>query len=265
MKGKCEWIIVVVFVLLTCQVYNQTLHPSLIAQQANISSFSRLHPDLLSSISNPASLNSFKTSALAIAAERRYLLKELNNYTMTAGIVLPAGHFSIAGNYAGFAGYHESIVSLGYARTLGKKIDAGLQLKYYQFRQGGGYGSSSVPGFVLGTIWHVNEKLHTGIVFERLVQMRYEWGIGYEASDQFLFSLMIIKEEQQPVNILCGIRYSPMKKIYFKAGVNSAIASPWFAAGIALSQIKLEIFSAWHPQLGVTPGMILLFEQGSKQ
>jgi hypothetical protein len=255
--------ILMLFILIS-RGYTQSLHPSFISQQADIASYSSNHAELLSSVSNPASLTAIKNFSVVCAAERRYLLSGLNNYLIAAGMKLSSGYFGLTASYAGTPFYHESILSLAYARKLGKSVDIGLQLKYYQFSQGGGYGGSHTPGFLLGSVWHINEKLSSGIAIEYLSKYNYEWGIGYDASEQFFISFVVKKEEDEPVNVICGIKYVPAKAVFFKAGVNTAISSPWFAAGITLKRMTLEFFSSWHPMLGISPGMSIQFEQKSK-
>jgi len=259
MRGNCVLRFWIFFFL-----FNLVVNGNAQTDQSRITAYSILHAELIAASSNPASISQLKKFSIAIASERKYLLKELNSYLITAGVAHTSGNFAVTAIYSGFADHNESTIAIAYGKKMGKLIDLGVQLNYYRVSFGGGYGSGGSPGAVIGTIWHLHEKVHTGFAIRKSEKPQYEWGIGYESSDQFLFSLIISKETDRPVNINCGIIYSPARQLSFKAGIFTVSSSPWIAATFIKKQIKIEILSAWHPQLGVSPGLILSVQQKSK-
>lgn len=86
--------------------------------------------------------------------ERRFLLNELNNYTSVIAVSTSSGNFGLKTTYNGFSDYNETQIGLAYGRSLGKKIDVGVQFNYNAV-QISGYGNASAITFEAGTIFHL--------------------------------------------------------------------------------------------------------------
>jgi hypothetical protein len=71
---------------------------------------------------------------------------------------------------------------------------------------------------------------------------------------------VIEKEEKEQVNVNAGIQYRPVPLLQVRVGVSSATTSCWMGVGINYSVLRLDIISVYHPQLGITPGMSVLFK-----
>jgi hypothetical protein len=195
-----------------------------------------------------------------------------------AAAVMPAkqGNFGLEVDYFGFKNYNESQVGLAYARNLGSNLDIGIQFNYYGFRIPAYTGSSAI-NFEIGAIAHISEKLHAGIhtynpVGGKLSKTNYEklssfykFGLGYEASEKFLISSEIIKEEDQPVNIEVGFRYNFMKQFFVRGGISTETANSYLGAGISWNSIRLDIAAGYHPQLGFTPALLLVYNFKTKE
>ena len=93
----------------------------------------------------------------------------------------------------------------------------------------------------------------------------YKFGIGYEASENFLLSAEIVKQEDVPVNVNAGVQYNFLKQFFVRAGIASANESPYAGAGISWNNIRLDISASYHPQLGFSPGLMLIVNFKSKQ
>ena len=83
-------------------------------------------------------------------------------------------------------------------------------------------------------------------------------GIGYDASEKFLVSAEIEKEEDQPVNVNAGFQYKFIPQLLVRAGMSSATSSAWVGLGLTVKTFRLDITTSYHPQLGVTPGVLIL-------
>lgn len=228
------------------------------------------HVDAFSFTSNQASLAQLKNTAAGVYGERRFLLNELNNCRAVADIITSSGNFAFSAGYAGFSGYNETQLGLAYARKLGSKVDVGAQFNYNGIRIAG-YGNASAISFEIGTILHLSEKLHTGLHVnnpiggkfgkdqqEKLPSV-YTVGFGYEASGKFFFSTELIKEEDQPLNVNAGLQYKFTSQLLARAGISSATTSGWAGVGLSWKSFRLDVTASYHSQLGVTPGLLLLF------
>ena len=180
----------------------------------------------------------------------------------------------MVGRYSGFSDYNETQLCLGYAKTLGQ-VDVGIQFDYSAFRMAG-YGSSSFVQADVGMIWHIMEKLHTGVHLMNVLSGRlsgntkektafvFKMGFGYEVSDAVFISSEICKEEDKVVTLLALLQYTVAGKFYLRGGISTATSSPWLGAGWAWKNFRIDITSSYHPQLGITPGLLLLFSSKQK-
>lgn len=228
------------------------------------------HVDVFSFTANQASLAQLKNISVGVYGERRFLLNELNNYTAAIGLPTATGNFGIKANYSGFTDHNETELGLAYGRKLGNKVDIGAQFNYHGIRIAG-YGNASAISFELGTVFHITERLHAGVHASNPVGGKfgkdqqeklssvYSFGVGYDASEKFLVSAEIQKEEDQPVNVNAGIQYKFIQQLMARVGVSSAASSAWLGLGLTIKSIRLDITAGYHPQLGVTPGLLLLF------
>src|SRR5205814_9284199 len=165
---------------------------------------------------------------------------------------------------------------LDYARILGNKVDVGVQFNYYSV-QIPAYGNASVINFETGAILHLTEKLNAGVhVYnpvggkfgkdeqEKLSSV-YSGGIGYEASDKFFISAEIEKEEDQPVNVNAGMQYKFLPQLLARGGISTSTSSMYLGIGVGWKSIRLDITTSYHQQLGITPGLMVIFNLNQKQ
>ena len=254
----------------------QVLRRPLAAAYTGMGAYSINHVDVFSFTANQASLAQLKNSAAGVYGERRFLLSELNNYTATIGLTTNSGNFGVKANYSGFSDYNETQLGLAYGRKMGNKVDIGAQINYQSIRINS-YGNASAVSFELGTILHLTDKLHAGLHAtnpvggkfgkdqqEKLSSV-YSFGIGYEASDKFLVSAEIQKEEDQPVNVNAGFQYIFIPQLLVRAGMSSATSAAWLGLGLTIKSFRLDVTTSYHPQLGITPGVLMLFNFNRKQ
>jgi hypothetical protein len=262
------------FLLISPGMNGQLLHRSM--TPVGLGAYSYRHTDIFSCTANPAALAQLKTPSAGIMGERRFLLQELNAYTAVVGVAAASGSAGLQVSYAGFSEYNETGAGLVYARKLGTKADIGARFNYHAIRISS-YGSASAISIGLGTVWHVTEKLHTGIHFdnpaggkygnerqEKLPSV-YTFGIGYDASEKFYTSIEIEKEEKQPVNVIAGLQYKFIPQLLLRTGISSAASIAWAGVGLLLKSFRVDVMTSFHPRLGITPGLLVLFKPGKNE
>ena len=248
----------------------QNLHRPILASYTGLGAYSITNTDVFSFTANQASLAQLKTASAGVFAEKRFLLNELNNYTAAVGVPTQSGNFGLKAGYYGFSDYNETQVGLAYARKLGHKIDIGAQFNYNGISMAG-YGSDAAVSFEIGTVLHLTERLHAGAHFnnpvggefgkeqdEKLASV-YTFGMGYEASEKFFVSTEIMKEEDQAVNVNLGLQYKFLSTVLARAGMSTNTSTAWLGIGLTLKSFRIDVTTAYHPQLGITPGVLLLF------
>ena len=268
--------IFLIFILINQGLRAQSIRRPLAASYIGLGAYSVNHVDVFSFSSNQAALAQIKNPGIGVYGERRFLLNATNMYSAVAALPTKQGNFGIQLDYFGFKNYNESQIGLAYARSLGDRLDIGIKFNYYSFRIPG-YQNSSAVNFEIGAIAHLTDKLNAGIHFynpvggnlskthnEKLGSI-YKFGIGYEASQSFLISAEIVKQEDLPVNVNAGVQYNFLKQFFARAGIASENGSPYAGAGISWNNIRLDVSASYHPQLGLSPGLMLIVNFKSKK
>lgn len=251
-------------------MYCQPSRSPLSARYTFIGTYSKNVTDAFSGTVNQASLAQVKYTTAGVYAERRFLLKELSNFS--AAIALPSklGGFGIAARYFGAENFNTSQLGLGYGRKLHDKIDIGVQFNYNMIKLSG-YGSGSAVNFEAGLLLHLTSQLHMGLhaynpvggkfgkmTNEKLASV-YTAGLGYEVSSILLISTEISKQEDQPVNITAGMQYIFAEHFFVRGGIAGLTGHYFGGVGMAWKKMRLDVVSSWQGQLGFTPALVLLF------
>ena len=235
----------------------------------SLGAYSTKQSDPFSFTNNQAALAQVKSAGAGIYGERRFLLADNSIYG--SALVLPTkmGNFGLQTNYAGFKNFTENKVGLAYARSLGSKVDVGIQFNYYGYRIPA-YRNAASVNFEIGAIVHLTDKLNAGIhVYnpvggklgkqgEEKLASAYKFGIGYDASDNFYVSTELVKEEDKPVNVTGGIQYHFLKQFFARAGFISETGGGFAGAGVGWKNLRLDVSASYHPQLGFSPGLLLI-------
>jgi hypothetical protein len=257
-------------IFLTATSIAQAIHSPINSRYIQLGAYSKKFLDVFSFVSNQANLSSLKQASIGVYSEQRFSLKELNISTLAATIPVKSGGLGFQATYFGLSDYNESQLGIAYAKKLSSMVDIGVQFNYYALRIAG-YGSYNTINFEIGTIFHPTEKVHLGFhVYnpiggklgknstEKLASI-YKTGIGYEASEQIFLSAEIVKEENKPVNINAGLQYVFAKQLFARMGIATESASPYAGAGLHWKNLRLDIAVSYHPQLGFSPGLMLIY------
>lgn len=264
------------FIFINAVVRAQSLRKPVAASYIGLGAYSLNHVDAFSFTANQAALAQIKSPAMGVYGERRFLLDATNMYSAVFVVPTKQGNFGIQADYFGFKNYNESQIGIAYARSLGSLIDIGIKFNYYSFRIPA-YQNASTINFEIGAIAHLTEKLHAGIHFynpaggnlskinnEKLSSI-YKFGMGYEASENFLISAEIVKQENVPINVNAGMQYNFQKQLFVRAGIASANESPYAGAGVSWSNLRLDVSASYHPQLGLSPGLMVIVNFKSRE
>ncbi|MBS1910129.1 MAG: hypothetical protein JST03_09680 [Bacteroidetes bacterium] len=257
--------------ILLQQSYAQSLRYSLSMPYVGLGAYSTKQADVFSFTNNQAALAQAKTAGVGIFGERRFMLEETSIYGLA--LALPTknlGNFGVMVNYSGFTNFNENKAGIAYARSLGKMVDIGVQFNYYGYRIPS-YGNASAINFEAGALVHLTDKLNAGVhVYnpvggklgkegDEKLASSYQLGLGYDASDNFYFSAEVVKEEDKEVNVIGGIQYHFKKQFFARAGFMSETGSGFAGLGLAWNTFRFDIAASYHPQLGFSPGIMLLY------
>ncbi|HTB25766.1 MAG TPA: hypothetical protein VK711_10355 [Puia sp.] len=231
--------------------------------------------DVFSFICNPASLGNTEGFSCGILAERKWMLKELDNYVMAFSGNLGRGGLGVLFQQSGDANYNEQSLELAYGKNIGK-VEIGIRFNYLRDKVPGypgiGFGSTGIS-----MRFHVSKKLITGWeigipVFGKAGEMNpekdpqlFKTGFGYEYTENLLLAIQIVKVTGLPLNVIPSIEYHYDEHFFFSFGINSNSGSPFFKSGWKKNKLSIEIYTVYETVLGFSPGLMLIWENKKKK
>lgn len=261
--------LLITLLMLNVHLYAQVIRQPLSVHYASAGVYSVRFSDVFCGTANQASLASLKTTAFAVYGEKRFMLDELKGFTAIFALPSASGSFGLQTDYFGSSSFNETQLGLAYARKVGQRVDVGVKFNYHTVRVPV-YGSASAVNFEGGAVFHLTDQIHSAIHvynptavklgkngLERLASI-YRFGIGYEASEKLLVLSEVVKVEDRSLGVVAGLQYSIHPRLFIRTGISTANTSSYFSLGINTSFCRVDFNTAYHPQLGFTPGILLL-------
>lgn len=231
--------------------------------------------DPFSLFNNQAAMAFVKDVSFGIYTERRFMLKELS--FNAAGIIVPtkSGVFGLSANYYGFDVYNEKKLGLAYSRLFSEKISAGIQFDYLGTSIAE-YGNSSTFTVEAGLLVKISEKLTTGAhVFnpvrvntgfaDEKIPTTLKVGLAYSPSDKVMLAAEAKKDIDEPAQFCGGIEYRVVDALHLRAGFETNPSIYSFGLGINVKQLKIDLATTYHPVLGVSPGLSIIYAFAKKK
>lgn len=236
---------------------------------ASVTAYSSKPEDIISITANQASLAGFSKTSALIYFEKAYMLETMNMVSALIALVTGKGNFGVCLDHFGSSLYQQSHVGISYAKKLGKSLSIAPKFNY---QVAGNKKYSIIKGLTadLSLLFHLTENLHAGIQFinpgatlfktgsEKLPVISV-MGIGYQVSPMLGISCQLLKRERMTMGFQPGLFYQPIKGLIAKMGLSTNSSSWWLSAGWKFADFKIEILTAMHPQLGLTPAMTIQY------
>jgi len=265
-----------VLFFLPFQMLAQKLHSPLRDYYTGVGTYSKTHCDVFSFTNNQAALTSIKSKTAGLYAEHKFFLKEMGLYTTAIAFPIRNGGIGVQLNYFGYSEYNESQAGIAYGKKLGKLVDLGVQFDYYHL-QVAGYGSAGTIGFQIGSIFNLSDVFRVGMhVYnpagsrfgksstEKLASI-YTMGFGYDLTKEVFISIAISKEENRPVHINAGLHYQFAESFFARLGILTDTGSPYIGVGLLWNIFRFDVAVNYHPQLGISPAMLLAIDLDRKE
>ena len=265
-KQVCILIVFFYPYVLTAQSLNQTL---------SITPFSTVHQSIerntaFDVFTNPATIVNTKMFMIGVCSEQRFGQKDIISADVAA--VLPTKndawalpiHIDKAGTFT------NNTPALVYARKISSNIALGVQFGY-NMQSVEKYGSQQQIDTKLGLIIKLTNQLQTGATihnpqfwFKKETQIisrpvSVAWQVAYEPNESFLLQTIIQKQQNQAVQVIAGAYYRCHKYVEVAAGINSEGNQFWGSSSFILKNFRLGITTHIHPQLGITPGLMIMY------
>lgn len=234
--------------------------------------------DVWSASNNQAGLAFVKNFTAGAYYENRFFISQLSLKGGAVALPVKAGTFGLVISNFGYSLYNESKYGLSFAKSFGDVLSAGVQLDYLGTRIAEGYGSKNVvagefgiqakplKGLTVGAhIFNPSRTTWTSDpVFPERVPTIVRFGMDYRFSEKVFVALETEKDIDYKNNFKAGFEYKATKEFYLRAGVSSNPNLTCLGFGLNLKGFRLDVSSSYHPVLGISTAIGLMYELNSK-
>ena len=223
---------------------------------------------------NPGALGDLKKMEIGVSYENRFLLKDLQSQGLVYALPLRVGVVSFGSQLFGSDAYKSYRVGGGYSMRLTDKLFIGVQLNYQGFRLSSNYGSKNTITAEVGIFSKLTEKWNIGVsVFnlgrtkissfqdERLNTL-LRIGSTYQLSSKVLFAMEAEKNINYQLRFKSAFEYSPVKKIFLRAGIKTQPIAFTFGFGYKSKFVQLDFGSSYNQLLGWSPHISFTYKIG---
>lgn len=222
-------------------------------------------------LNNQAGLASLRQITGAINYENRFLLKELGSRCATLALPIPTGTLGFSMTSSGYSLYHENRYQLAFAKAFSDKLSLGMGLNYFHTHIAEGNGDFSTLAGEIGIQVQIHKQLLWGIHLFNPVRNQsgtnhqeglpviLKTGINYSFSSSVSFTLETAKELSKKAVFKGGIEYHPLPILFLRAGIHSDQARSAFGIGLLLHQFQLDLSASYHPTLGISSQLNLIY------
>ena len=69
----------------------------------------------------------------------------------------------------------------------------------------------------------------------------------------------VLKEENKSINLKAAVQYQFIKQFFARVGFMSETETVFAGFGLGWQNFRLDISGSFHPQLGFSPGLMLIY------
>ncbi len=228
--------------------------------------------DTWSTFHNQAGIAGLTNLSAGVYYESKFQIDEL---ALVAGsLVLPAGagNFGISFSQFGKGTFKENKFGVAFAKQLGEKFNAGIQLDYLARTFPENERSKGFATFEGGIIYHPLKNLFLGgHVFNPVlggidspsgkIKMPAVFRLGghYGFDESVLITAEAEKDTENPLVLKTGIEYLPVKNLAMRVGVSGKPVRVTAGMGYSIGNLSADIAFSYHGNLGVTPSVSVQF------
>ncbi len=260
---------VVFYCFYTCTTVSQQLPDPLLSAISGGSVYSPDQQDAFGVLVNPAAVSRAGQLSAGIFGERRYALRDLQQFSGLLQCPFQRGGLGMQVDYSGSARMNETTFGLAYGMPLGKQMDAGIRFRHYTLHIPG-YVRSSTIWAEAGFLFKLTDQVITGFSFSRSTRSKifaeepemtqvFRMGLGYQPSGKILLVTDWIKQTNRSLIGTCMVLYSFDEGLRLRAGWNLSTGQPVLGAGMCWKSMRSDIMMAYHPLLGFTPMLQFLW------
>ena len=242
------------------------------ARSNGVSNASVTYADNWSQFSNQAGIACVSELTLSAGFKNAYFIKELSTNAIAFALPTKSGVFGVNYTYFGYSKFNQNKFGLAYAKKLGKRISAGIQINYLYTHIAGEYGSQGMASGEIGirtepiddfflaahvsNFWRAEYSSPDDIY----LPMHFKFGASYLLYKTALLSAEVEKELDLPVIFKSGLEFNMKDKFYLRFGIATNPMLFSFGFGYRMKPFNVDIAFSKHPVLGYSPAIGLEYE-----
>jgi len=243
------------------------------ARSAALANASVTITDLWSCFNNQAALVYLSKTTAGASFDERFAISKLSTKGFAFGLPTKAGAFGLSVNEFGYTAYNEKKVGLAYAKKLGEKISAGVQVDYLNtFINNDFYGSKTTFTVEAGLLAEPIQNFKIGFhVFNPTRAKLAEYaderiptiirlGGSYKFSEKVWWSVEEEKDIDLPAVFKSGIEYHIIESLFLRVGVGTNPTLTSFGFGLKIKQLTIDAASSYYQVLGFSPSFSMSYE-----
>ncbi len=226
-------------------------------------------------ISNPSNLSFQDQTSINLNYSNDYLCKELSS--LQAGFIMPNDivDWSALTAYYGYSNYNELHCGITVSKLLVDNFSLGVRLLYYRLDY---IGNEEVVNRVtadIGLSFHIVDNLDMSMLLTNPLRVGYTadlskyylpiymaLGLSYTPTEKIKVLAEVAKDTNYPIEGKLGLSYHPIESFDLRVGVCSSPFIPTLGVGIKMKKINIDVASSYHPELGFSPsvGVVYIFK-----
>lgn len=256
-------------------VFGQSFHESVAAGYPITGNWNKPGCAIWTAMINPALIVREQQAKVGLYTERRFLMQELAQYRLAVIIPRASDGFGFEFTRGGFQASFEQRFRGMYSYRLGKQISTGVSFDYWQLSQTGQKSIRVISG-ALGVLYQLSADWSFAFLLANparpgsgTASLTNRWtgraGIAFQASDQTGIQAEIIHEQFSGTTWQCSLEYDPVPFLFLRAGIRGNTEMYWTEAGLIKSNYQFGLTGSYHPVLGWSPGLNLVFNWNAKK
>jgi len=233
--------------------------------------------DCWSAFHNQAALAWMDQIGVGASYDNRFTIANLSTKGFVFALPLKAGTFAVSGDVFGYSQYNEKKAGIAFAKKLGSKFSAGVQLDYLNtFINDDNYGSHTAFAVEAGLLAEPLKNFRIGFHVYNLSRAKlaeyadekipiiFRLGASYNFSEKLSWSVEEEKDVDLKAIFKSGLEYHVADALYLRGGLSTNPTLFSFGFGLKMGPLMLDIASTYHQVLGFSPAMALTYNFGKK-
>ncbi len=214
---------------------------------------------------NPAGITREKTATGALNYTKFLFGDELSEQSFAFIAPVKNDFFALNVNRYGISEFNEIKAGIAFAKQFGEELSIGVKANYHQVKITN-YGNANTFSVDVGANYALNKEINLGLYVnnpssqdyksadvETYIPTAIHFGATYEPSNKVILATTITKDFDRKFDVGFGVDYKFYDFLSVRGGLTAKPFKQYFGIGVNYEQLKFDLATSSHPQIGFTP------------